>query len=77
MRHDETRDNTTNLEATLIAADAHAETREDATTWSECECEDCTGDVDDHDVAESDHWDGYDPAAEMYADHIAAFYGGE
>jgi|LULG01.1.fsa_nt_gb hypothetical protein len=45
MRHDETRDNTTNLEATLIEADAFEETREDATTWSECECEDCTVDV--------------------------------
>jgi len=61
------------------AEDAHNTNwqEEASTTMSECECEDCTGDVDDHDVAESDHWDGYDPAAEMYADHIAAFYGGE
>ena len=46
MRHDETRDNCTNLEATLIAADAFEETREDegsdGTTWHECGCEDCS-----------------------------------
>ena len=30
MRHDDTRDNTTAIESNLIAADAHADTREDA-----------------------------------------------
>ena len=60
MRHDETRDNTTNLEATLIEADAHAETREDATTWSECECEDCPAPS---------------LGSEVYAEHMAEFYG--
>ena len=61
MRHDETRDNCTNLEATLIAADAFEETREDeGTTWHECQCEDCTA-----------------PSlgSEVYADHMAEFYG--
>jgi hypothetical protein len=64
MRHDETRDNTTNLEATLIEADAHEDTREgegsEGTTWHECQCEDCTA-----------------PSlgSEVYADHMAEFYG--
>ena len=59
MRHDETRDNTTTLEATLIEADAHEDTRE-GTTWHECQCEDCTA-----------------PSlgSEVYADHMAEFYG--
>ena len=30
MRHEETRDNATAIEATIIAADAHEDTREDA-----------------------------------------------
>jgi hypothetical protein len=34
MRHDEERDNTTAIEATIIKADN--------ATWSECECEACT-----------------------------------
>ncbi len=29
MRHDDTRDNTTTIEATIIAADAHEDTRDD------------------------------------------------
>ena len=52
MTHDDTRDNCTNLEAALIAADAHEDTREDVggATWHECECEACTVDE-----AEADH----------------------
>jgi hypothetical protein len=76
----DTRDNTTAIEATMIAADADAEIREGGATWSECECEDCQADAEsDVDTAAADGWDfldGYDPAAEMYADHIAEFYGG-
>ena len=59
MRHDETRDNTTNLEATLIEADAHEAPRE-GTTWHECQCEDCTAPS---------------LGSEVYADHMAEFYG--
>ena len=35
MRHDETRDNTTAIEANLSEADAHADTREVTETWRE------------------------------------------
>ena len=42
MRHDETRDNTTAIEANLSEADAREETREDGPTWDECECGACT-----------------------------------
>ena len=40
MRHDETRDNTTTIEATIIEAD-NREELQTAATWSECGCEDC------------------------------------
>ena len=36
MRHDEERDNTTAIEATIIEADN--------ATWSECKCEACNSD---------------------------------
>ena len=57
MRHDDTRDNCTNLEATLIAADAYEDTREDVggATWHECQCEACTSDE------YNDGANGYDP----------------
>ena len=78
MRHDETRDNCTNLEATLIAADAFEETREDegsdGTTWHECGCEDCST------VPVCEH--GGRPVtwfpslgSEVQAEHMAEFYG--
>ena len=55
MRHEETRDNTTTIEATIIEADEREELRTTAArqtlglyelrtteaTWSSCECEDC------------------------------------
>ena len=50
MRFDETRDNVTDTEAALIAADAHADTLDHETTWTECQCEACTVDE-----AEADH----------------------
>ena len=78
MRHDETRDNCTNLEATLIAADVFEETREDegsdGTTWHECGCEDCST------VPVCEH--GGRPVtwfpslgSEVQAEHMAEFYG--
>jgi hypothetical protein len=79
MTFDDTRDNTTAIEAQLIEADASEDVG--GATWQECECEDCQRDADeepDVDTAAADGWDwddGYDPAAEMYADHIAEFYG--
>ena len=47
MTHDETRDNTTTIEATIIEADNREELRTAATTWSACECEDCRDDEPD------------------------------
>ena len=41
MRHDETRDNTTDIENQIREADAHADTRESDPTWSEG----CTEDI--------------------------------
>ena len=60
MAFTDARDNITDIEASLTAADAHADTREDTTTWSECGCEDCTA-----------------PSlgSEVYAEHMADFYG--
>ena len=81
---EETRDNCTNIEAAMIAADAHEETREDVggATWHDCECDDCriVKVAEEHheeyaDGANGYDDDGYDPAAEMWADHIAEFYG--
>ena len=42
MRHEETRDNTTAIEANLSEADAREDVREDGPTWDECQCEACT-----------------------------------
>jgi len=68
MTHDDTRDNCTNLEAALIAADAHEDTREDVggATWHECECEACT--EDDGQPSEYEEWQDYFGGDEYY-DH--------
>ena len=55
MRFDETRDNVTDTEAALIAADAHADTLDHETTWTECQCEACNSDE------QNDGANGYDP----------------
>tara|TARA_R110000824_G_scaffold151211_2_gene322145 strand:- start:239 stop:607 length:369 start_codon:yes stop_codon:yes gene_type:complete len=38
MRHEETRDNTTAIEATIIEADAHADTRDGTNPTTACPC---------------------------------------
>ena len=55
MRHEETRDNTTTIEATIIAADAHEDTRDDIPE-------------DDGQPSEYDEWQDYMGGDEYY-DH--------
>ena len=55
MRHDDTRDNTTTIEATIIAADAHEDTRDDIPE-------------DDGQPSEYDEWQDYMGGDEYY-DH--------
>ena len=70
MTHEETRDNTTTIEATIIEADNREELRTAATTWSACECEDCRDDEpeDDGQPSEYDEWQDYMGGDEYY-DH--------
>ena len=42
----DSRANTTAIETAIIAADAHADTREGGATWSECDCETCRRNAD-------------------------------
>jgi len=70
MTHEETRDNTTTIEATIIEADNREELQTAATTWSACECEDCRDDEpeDDGQPSEYDEWQDYMGGDEYY-DH--------